>query len=57
MPARTLLPQSPLTLAGADCQGARSSVQDLLCGRLEQARSGTPRAVVTARWLGCPPLT
>ena len=42
-------------LAAADCQGIQSSVKDLLCGRLEEARSGNPRAAATALWLGCTP--
>ncbi len=42
-------------LARADCQGIASNVEELLCGRLQQAFASNPRAVVTARWLACPP--
>ena len=48
-------PPSPLN--GADCQGSRSSAKELLCSRLEQARSRNPKAAATARWLGCPTLS
>jgi hypothetical protein len=46
-------PASP-PLANADCAGIASQVQELLCGRLQQAVATNPRATVTGRWLGCP---
>jgi tetratricopeptide (TPR) repeat protein len=52
-----LLGRGPVSppLARADCQGIASNVEELLCGRLQQAFASNPRAVVTARWLACPP--